>query len=138
MADEPRRGRVPTITDEQVGNVAVDTLEELRMTRPIGPRHPWRRISTLSRMWPIRSNCPHGPSFIEKIHDAVGLHLNPPEHAVVLRMDKNSQVPGYPGNEHEVPRRPSPTSSQATLAPSQNSLAACSTRSAWTKRSGGV
>jgi len=28
VADEPHPGRVPTITDEQVGKVAVDTLEE--------------------------------------------------------------------------------------------------------------
>ena len=40
---------------------------------------------------------PPGPSFIEKVHDAVGLHLDPPEHAVVLRADEKSQVPGYPG-----------------------------------------
>jgi putative transposase len=67
------------------------------MTRPTGPWHPSRRLFTLSRMWPIRSNCPHDLFFIEKVHDAVGLHLNPPEHAVVLRADEKPQVPGYPG-----------------------------------------
>jgi hypothetical protein len=32
------------------------------------------------------------PSFMEKVRDMVGLHLNPPDHAVVLCVDEKTQV----------------------------------------------
>ena len=32
------------------------------------------------------------PQFIEKVRDIVGLYLSPPERAVVLRVDKKSQI----------------------------------------------
>lgn len=32
--------------------------------------------------------------FIEKVRDIVGLYLNPPDHAMVLCVDEESQVPG--------------------------------------------
>ncbi|HUK67624.1 MAG TPA: helix-turn-helix domain-containing protein [Streptosporangiaceae bacterium] len=56
LADEPRPGRVPTITDEQVEKVVVDTLEEI----PDDATH-WSRASmgkrsglsksTIGRIW---------------------------------------------------------------------------------------
>ena len=32
------------------------------------------------------------PEFAEKLADVVGLYLNPPEHAIVLRVDEKSQI----------------------------------------------
>ena len=32
------------------------------------------------------------PFFIDKVHDIVGLYLNPPDHAVVLCVDEKTQV----------------------------------------------
>ena len=32
------------------------------------------------------------PRFVAKVRDAVGLHLDPPERAVVLRVDEKSQI----------------------------------------------
>src|ERR1017187_8223852 len=98
LADEPRPGREPTITDEQVEKVIVDTLEKT----PDDATH-WSRASmakrsglsrsTIGRIWKAFHLKPHladtfklssDPLFVEKVYDVAGLYLNPPEHAVVL------------------------------------------------------
>ncbi|MGB6176137.1 MAG: IS630 family transposase, partial [Methylocella sp.] len=35
------------------------------------------------------------PGFIEKLEDAAGLYMNPPEHALVLRIDDSSTSSGW-------------------------------------------
>ena len=40
------------------------------------------------------------PQFIDKVHDVVGLYLNPPEAAVVFCVDEKTQVQAW-----TVPRR---------------------------------
>jgi hypothetical protein len=53
--------------------------------------------STIGRIWRSfelkphrtdRSKLSHDPLFVEKVHDVVGLYLNPPESAVVLCVDE--------------------------------------------------
>jgi hypothetical protein len=34
----------------------------------------------------------NNPRFVEKVRDIVGLYVNPPEHALVLSVDENSQI----------------------------------------------
>jgi hypothetical protein len=70
LADEPRPGAARTITDEQVEQVLVATLE----TTPAAAIH-----------WST-------PQFIEKVRDVVGLYLNPPEAALVLCVDEKTSV----------------------------------------------
>lgn len=57
--------------------------------------------STVRRIWNAHHIQPHrirtfklskDPHFIEKVHDVVGLYLNPPEHALVLSVDEKSQI----------------------------------------------
>jgi len=106
LVDEPRSGRKPTITAEQVEDVVVATLEST-------PEHAthWSRKkmaersglskSTIGRIWKGFSLKPHltdgfklsnDPMFVDKVYDIVGLYLNPPEAAVVLSVDEKSQV----------------------------------------------
>jgi transposase len=106
LVDEPRPGRPRTITDEQVEEVIVRTLE----TTPRDATH-WstrslaREVgltqSAVQRIWKAFGLQPHrhetwklskDPQFIDKVKDVVGLYLNPPERAVVLCVDEKSQI----------------------------------------------
>jgi transposase len=106
LLDEPRPGRPRTVADEQVEAVITRTLE----TTPNNATH-WSTRSlaaelglsqtTVSRIWRAFGLQPHrqeswklskDPQFVDKVHDVVGLYLNPPEAAVVLCVDEKSQI----------------------------------------------
>lgn len=106
LTDEPRPGRPRTVTDEQVEEVIVKTLETTpkdathwstrSMAREVGLTQ-----SAVLRIWRAFGLQPHrqeswklskDPQFIDKVRDVVGLYLNPPERAVVLCVDEKSQI----------------------------------------------
>jgi transposase len=106
LVDEPRPGQPRTITDEQVEEVIVKTLESTpkdathwstrSMAKEVGLTQ-----SAVHRIWKAFGLQPHrqdtwklskDPQFIEKVRDVVGLYLNPPERAVVLCVDEKSQI----------------------------------------------
>lgn len=120
LADEPRPGAVRTITDEQVEQVLVTTLE----TTPADATH-WstrslaRRLgmsqSAISRIWRAFGLKPHlvegfklstDPQFIEKVRDIVGLYVNPPEAALVLCVDEKTQVQALDRTQPILPLLP--------------------------------
>ncbi|MCQ8836592.1 IS630 family transposase, partial [Streptomyces malaysiensis] len=106
LADEPRPGVPRTITDAQVEEVVVRTLEQT----PQGGTHWSKRelakvvgISPASvlRIWhafglqPWRTETfkiSPDPFLIDKIRDVVGLYLAPPANAVVFAMDEKPQI----------------------------------------------
>jgi transposase len=106
LCDELRPGRPRTITDEKVEEVITRTLE----SRPENATH-WSTRSMASqtgltqnavlRIWHAFGLQPHraetfklssDPQFVQKVHDVVGLYMNPPERAVVLCVDEKSQI----------------------------------------------
>jgi transposase len=106
LADEPRPGAARSISDEQVEQVLVLTLE----TTPKDATH-WstrslaRKLgmsqSAISRIWRAFGLKPHlvdtfklstDPQFIDKVRDVVGLYLNPPQAAMVLCVDEKTGV----------------------------------------------
>jgi transposase len=106
LADEPRPGAARTISDTQVEQVLVTTLE----TTPKDATH-WstrslaRQLgmsqSAISRIWRAFGLRPHlvdtfklstDPQFIDKVRDVVGLYLNPPQAAMVLCVDEKTSV----------------------------------------------
>jgi transposase len=106
LADEPRPGAARTITDEQVEQVLVTTLEQA----PVDATH-WstrglaRQLgmsqSAISQIWRAFGLKPHlvdtfklstDPQFIDKVRDIVGLYLNPPQAAMVLCVDEKTGV----------------------------------------------
>ncbi len=120
LADEDRPGRPLTITDEQVEEVIVATLEDT----PKDATH-WSRASmadksrlsksTIGRIWKAFRLKPHltdgfkvstDPFFIEKVRDVAGLYMNPPEHAVVLCADEKSQVQALDRSSPVLPMMP--------------------------------
>ncbi len=120
LTDEPRPGRPPTISAEQVEDVVVATLESV----PRNATH-WSRAkmaertgmsrSTIGRIWRSFELKPHraegfklsnDPLFVEKVYDVVGLYLNPPEAAVVLCVDEKSQVQALARSQPAFPMMP--------------------------------
>jgi len=106
LVDEDRPGGPRSVSDEQVEQVVVATLERT----PTDATH-WSRTSmaaetglsksTVGRIWRAFGLKPHlvdtfklssDPLFIEKVRDVVGLYLNPPERAVVLSVDEKSGI----------------------------------------------
>jgi transposase len=106
LTDEPRPGQPRKITDAQVEEVIVKTLERTpkdathwstrSMAREVGLTQ-----SAVHRIWKAFGLQPHrreswklsrDPLFVAKVRDVVGLYLNPPERAVVLCVDEKSQI----------------------------------------------
>jgi len=106
LLDEPRPGKPRTITDEQVEEVIVKTLESTpRDATHWSTRSLAREVgltqSAVLRIWHAFGLQPHrqetwklskDPQFVAKVRDVVGLYLNPPERAVVLCVDEKSQI----------------------------------------------
>ena len=106
LLDEPRVGAPRKISDADVEDVVVKTLE----TKPKGRTHWSTRSmakaagmshSTVGRIWRAFQLQPHvvktfkisnDPQFVEKVRDIVGLYMNPPEHAVVFSVDEKPQI----------------------------------------------
>ena len=120
LVDEPRPGRPPSITAEQVEDVVVATLE----STPKNATH-WSRTkmaqrsglsrSTIGRIWKAFELKPHredgfkmsnDPQFVNKVYDVVGLYLNPPEAAVVLCVDEKSQIQALARSQPAFPMMP--------------------------------
>ncbi|MFF7635638.1 IS630 family transposase [Kitasatospora sp. NPDC008050] len=106
LFDEPRPGVPRTITDAQVEEVVVRTLEEV----PQGGTHWSKRElaervgispSSVLRIWhafglqPWRTEVfrvSPDPLLIDKIRDVVGLYLAPPANAAVFAVDEKPQI----------------------------------------------
>lgn len=106
LLDEPRPGAPRRVSDAQVEQVIIETLE----TKPADATHWSTRTlakraalshSTIGRIWRAFGLQPHrsetfklsrDPLFVEKVRDVVGLYLDPPDRALVLSVDEKSQI----------------------------------------------
>jgi transposase len=106
LSDEPRPGVPRTITDAQIEEVVVRTLEEA----PEGATHWSKRElarqvglspTTIHRIWRAFGLKPWlveefkvstDPFLIDKVRDVVGLYLAPPANAAVFSVDEKPQI----------------------------------------------
>ena len=106
LYDERRPGKPRSIEDDEVMVLLRKTLD----TEPADGSTHWScrsmadttgvSKSTVHRVWKAFNIQPHrqkhfklstDPFFVEKVHDIVGLYLNPPDNAMVLCVDEKGQ-----------------------------------------------
>lgn len=121
LSDEYRSGRPRTISDDQVEAVIVKTLND---DPPDEATHWSTRSmadaagmsqSAVSRIWRAFGVQPHrqstfklstDPHFVDKVHDVVGLYLNPPERAVVICIDEKTGIQALDRTQLALPMLP--------------------------------
>lgn len=118
--DAPRPGRIPRISHRKISAVIHVTLH----TTPPNATHWSTRTmakaqglseATIRRIWRQHNLKPHlvktfklsrDKRFVEKLHDVVGLYLNPPDKALVLCVDEKSQIQALERTQPLLPLRP--------------------------------
>ena len=117
--DAPRPGRIPRIPASKIRAVVEATLP----TRPPQATH-WstRRMAraqglsaaTIRRIWKQHHLQPHrvktfklsrDPQFVAKLHDIVGLYLNPPDKGLVWCVDEKSQIQALDRTQPGLPMK---------------------------------
>ncbi len=120
LQDRPRSGRPRTISDRRRARIVAMTLKppghgrshwsSRELAAEVGVSH-----TTVHRLWKAHDLRPHqvqtfkftsDPDAEEKIHDVVGLYLNPPDHAVVLSVDEKTQIQALNRTQPILPLRP--------------------------------
>jgi transposase len=120
LGDKPRSGRPPSITARKRAQVVAKTLKppgdglthwsSRELAAEVGVSH-----STVHRIWKAHDLQPHrvetfkfstDPDAEEKIHDVVGLYMNPPANAVVLSVDEKTQIQALNRTQPILPLRP--------------------------------
>jgi len=94
----PGRGRKPSISDETVAKI-VDLTSN---SRPRGHTH-WSCCTGLQPHRVDSFEFGNDLHLTDKLIDVVGLYLNPPEHAVVPRMDEKSQIQALDRTQASLP-----------------------------------
>jgi transposase len=120
LYDEPRPGAPRQVSDAQVEQVVIQTLESTPRgqthwsTRGLAKASGLSRM-TISRIWRAFGLQPHrsdtfklspDPLLIEKVRDIVGLYMNPPDHALVLCVDEKTQIQALDRTQPLLPLRP--------------------------------
>jgi hypothetical protein len=120
LQDKPRSGRPLKISVRKRAQVVAMTLKppppgvthwsSRDLAGEVGVSH-----STIHRIWRAHDLQPHrietfkfstDPQAEAKIHDVVGLYLNPPTNAVVLSVDEKTQIQALNRTQPILPLRP--------------------------------
>lgn len=117
--DAPRPGRLPKIAAEKVTEVVEATLH----AKPSNATHWSTRTmataqgiseATVRRIWKQYNLKPHlvktfklsrDKQFVDKLHDIVGLYMNPPDKALVLCVDEKSQIQALDRTQPGLPMK---------------------------------
>jgi transposase len=121
LNDDPRPGQPRKLSPQTVRAIVRATQFEA----PPADRTHWSRAtmakrfntnaSAIGEIWRTYGLQPHrtqtfkistDPEFAEKVHDVVGLYLNPPDKALVLCVDEKSQIQALDRTQPLLPLRP--------------------------------
>jgi len=118
--ERPRSGRPPVISSRKRAQVVAITLRKPESglsqwtTREVA-RRTGISHTTVHRIWKAHDLKPHrletfkfitDPDAEERIHDVVGLYLNPPTNAVILSFDEKTQIQALERTQPLLPVRP--------------------------------
>ena len=120
LHDQPRSGAPRTVTDEQVAELLVRTLEATPETATHWSTRSMAAVcglspATVQRVWRAFGLKPHrtesfklstDPAFAEKVRDIVGLYLSPPDRALVLCMDEKAEMQAIERTQPVLPMSP--------------------------------
>lgn len=120
LDDKPRSGRPPSITARKRAQIVAKTRKApahglshwsaRELAAEVGVSH-----TTVHRIWQAHDLQPHrietfkfstDPNAEEKIHDVVGLYLQPPANAVVVSVDEKTQIQALNRTQPLLPLRP--------------------------------
>jgi transposase len=119
MRDKTRPSRIPPLSTEVEQHVVARTLED-----PPGETTHWTAaamaeetgisVSSVQRIWRKHGLQPHrmhqfklsnDPQFAAKLHEIVGLYVDPPAHTVVLSIDEKSQIQALDRTQPGLPMK---------------------------------
>jgi len=119
LRDKTRPARIPPLAPEVAERVVALTLGD-----PPGETTHWTAdmmadaggisASAVRRIWRAHGLAPHrwrqfklstDPQFTAKLHDVVGLYLDPPAHAIVLSVDEKSQIQALDRTQPGLPMK---------------------------------
>ena len=117
--DKTRPSRIPPLDPAIAERVVSLTLAgpPARMTHWTGPAMAAAigiSASSVQRIWRAHGLQPHrvrqfklsnDPKFAAKLHDIVGLYVNPPDHAIVLSIDEKSQIQALDRTQPGLPMK---------------------------------
>ena len=118
--DKTRRSRIPPLSPEVAKRVVALTL-----AGPPPAASHWSgsamakaagvSVSSVQRIWRAHGLQPHrvrqfklsnDPQFAAKLHEIVGLYVDPPDHAIVLSVDEKSQIQALDRTQPMLPLAP--------------------------------
>ncbi|WP_024512598.1 IS630 family transposase [Bradyrhizobium sp. ARR65] len=119
LHDKTRRSRIPPLGAAVAARVVALTqndppAEATHWTANMMANVAGISASSVQRIWRAHGLQPHrirqfklsnDPNFVDKLHDVVGLYVNPPEHAIVLSVDEKSQIQALDRTQPGLPLR---------------------------------
>jgi transposase len=117
--DKTRRSRIPPLSPEVAKRVVALTLAgpppaASHWTGSAMAKAAGIGVSSVQRIWRAHGLQPHrvrqfklsnDPQFAAKLHEIVGLYVNPPSHAIVLSVDEKSQIQALDRTQPGLPMK---------------------------------
>src|SRR6266702_7092577 len=117
--DKTRRSRIPPLSPEVAKRVVALTLAgpppaASHWTGSAMAKAAGISVSSVQRIWRAHGLQPHrvrqfklsnDPQFAAKLHEIVGLYVDPPDHAIVLSVDEKSQIQALERTQPGLPMK---------------------------------